>query len=152
MRKASWILLTIVGTLTLLFSLLSASVAYYQPQRDVIEGKTFAPSTEKDEAGNTREALDLPEPLETALRARRGTAASYAAAFATLFLAIVLHPYRRGEVWAWWALLAGLLVLNAVTIVRVPAMGTSLGVPAAATLLAIGVVALLLDVKRLKRS
>ena len=152
MRKASWILLTVVGTLVLLFSLLSASVAYYSPENDVIDGKSFAPGTQKDDAGNVRQALDLPESLETAIRARRGTAAAYAAAFATLVLAIVLGPYRRGDVWAWKALMAGVLVLLVVTVVRKLALGTTLGIGPAAIPCGLAILGLLLDVGRLKRS
>jgi hypothetical protein len=58
--------------------------------------------------------------LETAVRARRATAAAYAAGFATLFLLISVGPYRRGEVWAWWALLLGMLVVSVLILLRIP--------------------------------
>lgn len=152
MRKASWILLTVVGTLIFLFSLLSASVAYFQPGRDVIDGKTFAPSDQKGPDGRTLEALDLPDSLETAIRARRGTAAAFGAAFGFLFLATVLGPYRRGDRGAWWSILLSLVVLAAVTWLRKPTLGTDLGLGAPTILLVVSTVALLLDVKRLKQS
>jgi hypothetical protein len=67
----------------------------------------------------------------TAVRARRGTAAAYAAGFATLFLAITFGPYRRGDVWAWWALLAGTLVVSVLILLRVPFLFIRLGAGAA---------------------
>jgi hypothetical protein len=64
--------------------------------------------------------------VETALRSRRSTAAAYSAGFATLFLLITVGPYRRGEVWAWWALLVGMLVPSLLILLRVPLLGTGL--------------------------
>src|SRR5215510_6810942 len=99
MKTASWILLAVVGLLTLLGSVVSLAIAY---------------GTERDQIGPaslTELAAGRPD-IATAVRARRATAAAYGAGFATLFLAIVLGPYRRGEVWAWWALLAGTLVVS----------------------------------------
>ena len=60
------------------------------------------------------------------MRARRATAAAYGAGFA-------LGPYSRGDVWAWWALLAGTLVVSVLILLRVPFLGINLGVPAAVT-------------------
>lgn len=139
MRKASYILLTLLGAATLVLSLVSARFAYQGPARDDRIGPV---SVEELAAGR-------PE-VATALRARRGTAAAYAAAYAALFLSIVLGPYRRGERWAWWTLLAGSLVLCAVSALRVPTIGTQAGVGATAGQLGFVVVALLLDVKRLR--
>ena len=67
-----------------------------------------------------------------------------------MFLTIVLVPYRKGEVWAWWALLIGTIETAGVILMRVPAIGTNLGLAAATIPLAVGVVALLLDARRLK--
>ena len=71
--------------------------------------------------------------VATALRARRATAAAYAAGFATLFLAIVLGPYRRGDVWAWWAVAAGTVVVAALILLRIPLLGLQLGSTAGGT-------------------
>ena len=71
--------------------------------------------------------------VATAVRARRATAAAYAAGFATLLLAITLGPYRRGDVWAWWALAAGTLVVTLLILLRVPFLGIRLGAPGAVT-------------------
>ena len=50
-----------------------------------------------------------------------------------LFLAITLGPYRRGDVWAWWALFAGILVVSGLILLRVPLLGIQLGTAAAVT-------------------
>jgi len=152
MRKASWILLTIVGVLVLLFSFLSAGVSYYSPENDVLDGKTFAPGTQKDSSGNVRAVLAFSESEKIAVRARRGTAAAYAVAFATLFLFVVLGPYRRGETWAWKALFTSVVLLLVVTLVRKVALGTIQGIVPAAIPCGLALLALLLDVGRLKRS
>ncbi len=138
MRTASWVLLTIVGVLITLGSLLSASVAYRSPQNDALV------------PGTTMDTLETGDDIKVAIRARRGTAAAYAAAFGTLLVFVVLVPYRRGEVWSWWAILVSLGVLVLLTLLRWPLLGTERGVGSAATILGIGVVALLLDLNRIR--
>jgi hypothetical protein len=71
--------------------------------------------------------------VATAVRARRATAAAYAAGFATLFLAITLGPYRRGDSWAWWALAGGVLVVSVLILLRIPFLDVRLGATAAVT-------------------
>jgi hypothetical protein len=137
MRKASWILLTVLGTLTLLISFASTSLAYRGDYQ--IGGANLA-----DVAANRPQ-------IESALRGIRATSAAYAAAYAALFLAVVLGPYRRGERWAWWALLAALALLAAIVVLRVPLLGTRLGIGAALIQGGVGVLALLLDVRRLSQ-
>jgi hypothetical protein len=120
MKKASWMVLAAVGAVTLLGSLGSLAVAY---------------GTERDQIGplTLRElSAGMPD-VATAIRARRATAAAYAAGFAILFLAIVLGPYRRGEVWAWWALLGGMLTVTILVLLRHLFLGVPLGDPLAAT-------------------
>jgi cell division protein FtsW (lipid II flippase) len=134
-RTISWVILTLVGALTFLGSLASARLAY-RSSEDII-GKTSL----ADVAGGR-------EDVASALRARRGTSAAYAAGYAVLFLFIVLVPYRRGDVWSWWALLAGVLVVAMLVLARVPFLGTRLGAGAAWLQLGIVGAALLLDVKR----
>jgi len=139
MRKVSWILLALVGVATLAISLISANLAY--SGRDYpIGGVPVA------EVAGSRPGL------EAALRGVRGTSAAYAAAFATLYLFVVAVPYRRGERWAWWAILLALVALVGVTAVRVPALGIRGGVAAPLLQGALVLVALLLDVGRLKRN
>jgi hypothetical protein len=138
LRTISWILLTILGALTLLGSLASARVAYLAPEQEQL-----LPNISLADAGLSPE-------VATAIRARRGTAAAYGAGFAVLFLIVVTVPYRLGAVWSYWAVLASLVVLCAVSAMRVPTLHVKAGADAAAIQLAVGVVALLLDVKRLR--
>ena len=137
MKKASWIILTIVGVLTLALSVASAVNAY--STNDYLIGPARV-----SELGAGR-----PD-VVSALRGIRGTAAAYAAAYGALFLTIVLGPYRRGEVWAWWVLLAGGLTQLAIALLRIPFLGTQLGVAAPALHFGPLIVGLLLDVGRLK--
>jgi hypothetical protein len=86
------------------------------------------------------------------LRGARGTAAGWGAAWAALFLFVVIGPYRRGDVATWWGILASTLVLTAVVAARallVP--GLQAGISTPLIILAIVVVGLLLDVRRLRR-
>ena len=139
LKIVSWVLLTIVGSLTLLGSLDSVYVAY------VADAKI-------DQIGpmNLSELAEGRKDLEIALRARRATAAAFATGYSLLFLTIVLVPYRRGDVWAWWTLLVGTLATTGIILMRVSVLGTNLGLGAATIPLAVGVVALLLDAGRLR--
>ncbi len=138
MKTASWVLLAIVGVLMLLGSFASLFTAYRSDAPDPL-----TPAISLDEATAGR-----PE-VETAIRARRGTAAAFAAAYAVLFLAIVLGPYRRGDTWSWWTLLAGALTLGVLIMVRVPLLGTRAGAGTGLVQLVVVIVALLLDFRRL---
>jgi hypothetical protein len=136
LRTASWILLTVVGSMVLLAGFLSAYIGYRGDY--LIGGVPVA-----EVAGARPEVL-------TALRAIRGTSAAYAAAFAVLFLATVTGPYRRGEKRAWWAIALATAVLLAVTAARVPLLGGGTrGVGAAVILGALVLLGLLLDFRRL---
>src|SRR5262245_41673403 len=141
LRTASTWLLGLAGSLVLLASVISANLAYRGqytiggdiPVQEVAPGR--------------------PE-IETALRAIRGTSAAYAAGFAALFLAIVFGPYRRGERWAWWTLLAGCLAILVISLFRVPLLGVAMGSAGTGTALVqtgVIVLALLLDVGRLRQ-
>jgi hypothetical protein len=97
MKRASWILLSVLGVAITFFSLVSA-VHAYRTNDDYGIGDSRVSTVAGGDAG-----------VATALRGIRGTSAAFGAAYGVLFLAIVLGPYRRGEVWAWNALLvAGL--------------------------------------------
>ena len=139
-RTASWVLLTIVGGLTLLVSLVSAFLAYRGDYP--IGGMPVA------EVAGGREGL------LTALRGIRGTSAAFGAAFAVLLLGTVLGPYRRGETGAWWTILLATLAMALVVLARIPTLGVALGqggTPAAYTLGGLILLALLLDVRRLSQ-
>ncbi len=141
MRTVSWILLLIVGVLILIGSLGSTYVALTQTPDGLIgPGRTLA------------DVPGAPSNVITMISARRVTASSYAAAFALLFLAVVWFPYRRGEVWSWWAILVAALLLVLLVSLRVPALGTSSGVVMALIQSGVILIALLLDVKRLRKA
>jgi len=120
MKTASWVLLSLAGALTLFGSLASLGVAYGS------DSDQIGPASLTELSAGRLE-------MATAVRARRATAAAYGAGFATLFLVIALGPYRRGDVWAWWALLAGMLVVSVLIMLRVPFLGIRLATPSAVT-------------------
>ena len=139
MKKASWILLAVLGVAVTLFSLLSAMRAY-RTSDDYTIGSARVSKLAAGDAG-----------VASALRGTRGTAAAYGAAYGILFLAVVLGPYRRGDVWAWKALLVSGLAQSVLVLLRIPFLDTQLGAAAAAIQLGLTVVGLLLDVGRLKK-
>lgn len=136
MKTASWIILVVVGALTLLASLVSLGRAYVSAQDQI------------GPASLEELAVGRPE-VVTAVRARRATAAAFAAGFATLFLAITLGPYRRGDVWAWWTVAAGTLVVSVAILLRVPLLGTRSGAGAAVIQLGVAGLGLALGAGRL---
>jgi hypothetical protein len=138
LRIISWILLTLVGVLTLLGAVGSAQFAISRSD-DQFGDVTLSELTEGDTT------------VTNLIHGRRLTAAAFAAAYSALFLLVVLFPYRRGEVWSWWALLISTLVLSAIILLRIPFLGISLGASVAYSQLAVVVVALLLDIGRLKK-
>ena len=139
MVKASWILITIVAVLTLAAGVASTSVAYFGKDDEFGQGG----------AKLSEVAKERPE-LATAVRSRRATSAVYAVGWATFLLFVTLGPYRRGEKWAWWAILTATVVPAALSALRVPLLGTWLGVGPALTQAGVIVLGLLLDVRRLK--
>jgi hypothetical protein len=140
LKMLSWVLLALVGALTLFFALTSMSVAYFEAD-DPMGG--VMPLSEL--AGDRVD-------IATVIRARRGTAAAFGAGYGLLFLIITLVPYRRGDVWAWWALLIATLVVSGMILLREPVLETNLGTGAANVPLVVCIIALLLDVSRLKSS
>jgi hypothetical protein len=140
MKKASWILLAVLGVAITLLSLVSA-VHAYRSSDDYGIGSMRVSKVAGGDAG-----------VANALRGIRATSAAYGAAYGVLFLAIVLGPYRRGEVWAWNALLVAGLTQCVLVLLRIPILGTQLGASAAVTSVVILIVGLLLDVGRLRGS
>lgn len=135
LRTVSWVLLALVGVGVLLVSFVSANLAY---RGDFpVGGVSIA------EIAAGRDGVLL------GLRGARGTAAAWGAAWAGLFLAVVLGPYRRGDVATWWGILVSMLVLAAVAGARVLFIDLQAGTGTPLVLLSVVVVALLLDAKRL---
>src|SRR5437762_4739399 len=111
LRTVSWILIVLVGVLNVLGGLASAGVAL-TGARDQVAGTTI------QDLGAGRDEL------VTALRGRRLTAAAYAAGFGVMLIIVAAVPYRRGDVWAWWAILAASLTLSLLIMARVPFIGS----------------------------
>jgi hypothetical protein len=82
--------------------------------------------------------------VATALRGRRVTAATWALGYALLLLGVLLVPYRRGERWAWWAILVSVLVSQLLSLARVPMLDTEQGAAASGIVAAVALVGLLL--------
>ena len=141
MKTASWVPLAVVGALMLLGSFASLYTAY---------SKSSGPRDALGPGATVEDVKAWRPDVAIAIRARRATAAAFAAAYAVLFLAVVLGPYRRGDAWSWWALLAAALTLGILIAARVPALGTRLGAGTGLVQLAVVIVALLLDVRRLR--
>lgn len=140
MRTISWVILTLVGLVILVESLGSLSLAYFAgPEDDLIHGS------------RTLASLQLDPELTKALQARRGTAASLGLGFALLLLGVVLGPYRRGERWAWWAILISTLATTAGILLRSATLGTTQGTSFGVAFLAV-LAALLLDLRRLQQA
>lgn len=138
---ASWVLLAIVGVLTLLLSLVS-SIWAYGGGNYPIGGIPVA------EVAGGREGLQI------ALRGIRGTSAAFGAAFAVLFLGTVFGPYRHGDVRAWWTILLSTLAMALIVLARVPTLGVPLGQGGTSVAFTLGgllLFGLLLDVGRLSR-
>ena len=139
MRTVSWILLLVVAVLMLLGSLESAWIALSQaPDGLVGSGPVLVG------------VAGAPPEVVLAIRARRVTAAAYAAAFSVLFLAVTWFSYRRGEVWSWWGILAASLLLMVLIVLRVPMLGTESGIGTGLVQFGVVAIALLLDVRRLQ--
>src|SRR5215471_19076338 len=83
-----------------------------------------------------------------AIRGRRLTAATWALGYAILFGWVALGPYRRRERWAWWVLLASLIIPQVISIARLLFIGTTVGTLPSALLLAFGLLGLLAGAPR----
>ena len=125
---ASWVILLVLSVAIGFFSLGSLRTAYFTEQDSLTPGLTMEQlkGIGGDEAVNALKAL----------KGRRATAATWALAYAVLAVFVTLFPYRRGEKWAWWALLLGLGLSQILSAARVLTIGTSQGASAAVTLLA----------------
>jgi hypothetical protein len=121
---ASWIILLIMAMMTAFGGLASTYVAYSRAE-DRIGQLTF----DQMRSMGDEDAIKM-------IRGRRVTAATWALAYAILFGWVVLFPYRRGERWAWWALLFSLGLSQLLSLARAPLLGTTIGAGASATALA----------------
>ena len=112
---ASWVILVVVSTAILLFSLASTMRAY----SGATDNLTPTLTTER-----MRESGD---DAVNAFRGRRVTAATSALAYSILSLFVVVVPYRRAERWAWWAILFSVGLSQLLSVARLPVIGASGG-------------------------
>jgi hypothetical protein len=84
-----------------------------------------------------------------AFRGRRVTAATWAIGYALLAFWVTWIPYRRGERWAWWALLVSLGLSQLLSLARALALATTAGLATPALLLAFVLLGLLAGVPRI---
>jgi hypothetical protein len=130
---ASWGILFVLMAAAALIALQSLRIAYFGAQESITPTYSYT---------NIREATGNEDAVKV-LKGRRATAATWALGYALLGLVVVLGPYRRGERWAWWALLVSLGLSQVLSLLRAVTLGTTLGIQAPSTLLAVTLLALL---------
>jgi hypothetical protein len=135
---ASWVILLVVSGAIVLFSCLSLWRAY-----------TGKPDGLTREYSLTQIQEQGGDQAVKAFRGRRATAATFAIGYALLALAVTWIPYRRGEKWAWWALLVSLGLSQFLSLVRAVMLVTGEGLNTPATLLAFSLLALLAGAPRM---
>ena len=142
---ASWIILLIVlGAITLL-SLLSLWRAYTRAP-DTLSGG-FTTEQIREYGNQIRESGG--EDAVKAFKGRRATAATWALGYALLGILVVVIPYRRGEQWAWWALLISLGLSQLLSLARAIMLGTTLGLTTPGLILAFALLGLLAGAPRM---
>ena len=135
---ASWVLLLVLSIGIAFVSLNSLRVAYSGGQDNLTATLTM-------EQMNTIGGEDAVK----AFRGRRATAATSALGGALLSIFVVLVPYRRGERWAWWALLASLGLSQFASLARAILIGTTVGTGTAGVVLAFLLLGLLAGTPRM---
>ena len=137
---ASWVILLILSLFLTLGSAASMANAYFGETDQLSPGVTL----EQIRAAGGEEAVK-------AFRGRRATAATWALGAALLAIFVVVIPYRRGERWAWWALLAALGLSQFLSLARAVILGTTFGTGTPAIILAILLIGLLAGAPRMFR-
>ncbi|MFP5264341.1 MAG: hypothetical protein ACLGJB_20850 [Blastocatellia bacterium] len=142
---ASWVILLIVMGAVTILSLQSLRVAYNGSRESLTAGFT----TEQIRQYGDQIREQGGEDAIKAFKGRRATAATWALGYALLALTVVLVPYRRGERWAWWALLGSLVLSQLLSLARAAMLGTTLGLGAPGLILAFALLGLLAGVPRM---
>lgn len=121
----SWVILLVVSSAIVIFSAQSLWIAY----TGRADGLTREYSlTQIGEQGGDQAVK--------AFRGRRATAATFALGYGLLALVVTWIPYRRGERWAWWALLISFGFSQLLSMARAVMLVTTAGVGTPAVLLA----------------
>ncbi len=128
-----WVLLLLLAAALTLLSINST----YLPLAGQPDGVT--PTVTINDIG----ARTSPE-VATALRGRRVTAATWALAYGLMLWGVLLVPYRRGERWAWWAILLSIVISQLLSLARIPLLDTQQGAAASAIIIGMALVGLLL--------
>jgi hypothetical protein len=130
--QASWILLLALSGILVLYSSLSLYRAYFSAQDYLYVGQN----------GTTRVAVGIEEIRDkggegavNAYRGRRATASAMAISCGLMSAFLVLFAYRRGEKWAWWALLVSLGLSQFLSLGRLLALGSGPGAVGAGIIL-----------------
>ncbi|HZG52580.1 MAG TPA: hypothetical protein VEZ40_10635 [Pyrinomonadaceae bacterium] len=131
-----WVLLLLLAAALTLLSINSTYLPLMSRPDDV------TPSVTIDDIG----AKTSPD-VATALRGRRVTAATWALAYGLMLWGVLLVPYRRGERWAWWAILLSIVVSQLLSLARIPMLDTQQGAAASAILIGMALVGLLLGAR-----
>jgi hypothetical protein len=121
-----WVLLLLVA-LALVAGGVASLVTAYARGNDLI-------------AGVSLNDLAVVNPrIPDAIRGRRATASFYAFACGVLLAWIALTAFRRGEKWAWRAILTALGLGCLLSLLRVPLLGTSATVDATGILIILAI-------------
>lgn len=132
-----WLLMLVIGLLITLGGLESMSIAYRATQ-DRIAGVSLA------------DLAKLSPDLPNVIGGRRATASFFATSCGLLVCWISLTAYKRGEKWAWYALLSSLGIGTILSILRIPLLGMTAGAGSAASLLGAMLIALLISFRDFK--
>ena len=137
---ASWVILLVLSGLLIFLSLNSLRLAYFG------KGDTLVAITEGDQVrvvGLEKIREIAGEEGVKAFKARRATAATWAFGCAVLSALVTFFPYRRGEKWAWWALLLALGLSQLLSLGRAVTIGTIQGASASGIILAFALLGLI---------
>ena len=132
MFRASWILLLALSGILVLYSSVSLNRAYFSPQDYLYIGENGPASV----AVGVKEIKEIGgEGAVNAYRGRRATASSMAIGCGLMSAFLILFAYRRGEKWAWWALLVSLGLSQFLSLGRLLTLGSAQGAGAAGIIL-----------------
>lgn len=135
---ASWVILLVVSAGITLFSVQSVFVAYSKAEENLTQ--EYSTAQIKEQGG---------EDAFKAFKGRRVTAATWALGYALLAMAVTLVPYRRGEQWAWWALLVAMGLSQILSIARAVTIPTTSGAGTSGVLLAFTLLGLMAGAPRM---
>ena len=135
---ASWVILLVVSVGIALVSMQSVFVAYGKSDENLTQ--EYSTAQIREEGG---------EDAFKAFKGRRVTAATWALGYALLAIAVTLVPYRRGEQWAWWALLVAMGLSQILSIARAVAIPTTSGAGTSGLLLAFTLMGLMAGAPRI---